>query len=326
MRQLEPLPADTRQLLLLAAAEPVGDVTLLRRAAELLGIARRRGGAGRGRGADRDRRPRALPPSAGALGGLPRGAACRTGATSTARWPRRPTRSSIPTAGRGTARTPRPVPTRRWPASWSAPPAARRHRGGVAAAAAFLERAAELTPDPARRGARALAAAQAKFESPARPTRRSSSLAIARARPARRAPARAARPAARARSRSRCSARQRRAAAAARRGQAARAARSRRWRGRRTSRRSARRCTPGASTPTPACATAAEAARAAPAAPRPPRSIDLRPRRPGDAVHGRARRGRAAAAARAQAFRDEPLDGHERRHALAAAVARSSSR
>src|SRR6516164_228586 len=38
VRQLEPLPADTRRLLLLAAAEPVGDVTLLWRAAERLGI------------------------------------------------------------------------------------------------------------------------------------------------------------------------------------------------------------------------------------------------------------------------------------------------
>ena len=40
-------------------------------------------------------------------------------------------------------------------------------RGGVAATAAFLERAAELTPDPIRRGSRALAAAQAKFEAAA---------------------------------------------------------------------------------------------------------------------------------------------------------------
>src|SRR5262249_45122902 len=37
-------------------------------------------------------------------------------------------------------------------------------RGGVAAAAAFMARAAELTPDPAERGRRALAAAQAKFD------------------------------------------------------------------------------------------------------------------------------------------------------------------
>jgi DNA-binding CsgD family transcriptional regulator len=37
-------------------------------------------------------------------------------------------------------------------------------RGGAAAAAAFLARATELTPDPAERGRRALAAAQAKFD------------------------------------------------------------------------------------------------------------------------------------------------------------------
>ena len=39
-----------------------------------------------------------------------------------------------------------------------------RARGGLAAAAAFLERAAMLTPDPAQRAGRALAAAQAKIQ------------------------------------------------------------------------------------------------------------------------------------------------------------------
>jgi hypothetical protein len=37
-------------------------------------------------------------------------------------------------------------------------------RGGLAAAAALLERAAALTPEPSRRAQRALAAAQTKFE------------------------------------------------------------------------------------------------------------------------------------------------------------------
>ena len=83
----------------------------------------------------------------------------------TSRWPRRPIPRPIPIGARGIARTRRRVSTRPWRTSWSARPGARRLVGGIAAAAAFLERAAELTPDPARRGRRALAAAQAKFES-----------------------------------------------------------------------------------------------------------------------------------------------------------------
>ena len=38
LRQLDPLPADTRRLLLIAAAEPLGDATLLWRAADRLGL------------------------------------------------------------------------------------------------------------------------------------------------------------------------------------------------------------------------------------------------------------------------------------------------
>ena len=84
-----------------------------------------------------------------------------------ARWRRRRIRIPIPIAGPGIALTGRWVSTRRWPPSWSARPSGREARGGAAAAAAFLARAAELTPDPAERGRRALAAAQAKFDAAA---------------------------------------------------------------------------------------------------------------------------------------------------------------
>ena len=108
--------------------------------------------------------PGAVPPSAGALGGLPGRSPCsdrqevhRALAEATDPEP-------IPIAAHGIGRKRRPGPTRRSPTSSNARPTAPRRRGGVAAAAAFLERAAELTPDPARAGRAALAAAQAKLE------------------------------------------------------------------------------------------------------------------------------------------------------------------
>ena len=66
-------------------------------------------------------------------------------------------------------------------------------RGGLAAAAAFLERAAALTPDPAHRAERALAAAQAKIQAGAFDALLKL-LGVAKAGPARRAPACSRRP------------------------------------------------------------------------------------------------------------------------------------
>jgi DNA-binding CsgD family transcriptional regulator len=165
-RRLRLLPHETQQLLLVAAAEPVGDVTLLWRAAERLGI-----------GAD------AVGP-AEAAGLIELGARVRfrhplvRSASYRASYPhdRRQAHTAL-----GEATDAETDPDRRaWHRAHAVPgtdedvaaelerSAGRAQgRGGAAAAAAFLERAAELTPDPARRGVRALAAAQAKLEAAA---------------------------------------------------------------------------------------------------------------------------------------------------------------
>jgi DNA-binding CsgD family transcriptional regulator len=162
LRRLQPLPVTTQRLLLAAAAEPIGDVTLLWRAAGRLGI-----------GADA-----AAPAEAAGLielgarvrfrHPLLRAAVYRAAAV--------PDRREVHRA-LAEATDPDADPDRRaWHRAHAATgpdeavageleqSAARAQgRGGVAAAAAFLQRSAELTPDPARRAARALAAARAKF-------------------------------------------------------------------------------------------------------------------------------------------------------------------
>ena len=124
--RLAPLPPSTRLLLLVAAAEPVGDPLLVWRAAEQLGI-----------GGD------AAPPATSAglieLGAQVRflhplvrsavyGAAGvgRAPGASIAPWPRRRTPASIPIAAPGISPRRRPGSTRTSPPSWSARPAARR--------------------------------------------------------------------------------------------------------------------------------------------------------------------------------------------------------
>src|SRR4051795_590529 len=166
VRQLEPLPAETRRLLLAAAAEPLGDVTLLWRAAGRLGLGIDAAGPALAAGLiELGARVRFRHP-------LLRSAAYRAASVSD--------RQEIHQA-LAEATDPETDPDRR---AWHRAQAAsgpdeavadelersadRAHaRGGVAAAAAFLARAAELTPDPAQRGSRAVAAAQAKFEAAA---------------------------------------------------------------------------------------------------------------------------------------------------------------
>lgn len=164
LRRLDSLSSETRRLLLLAAAEPVGDMTLLWRAAGGLGLGADAAASARAAGlidmgalvrfrhplvrsavyqaapdGDRQEVHRALAEATDAVSDPDRRA-----------WHRARAASGLDesvadelerSAGRAQA------------------------RGGIAAAAAFLERAAELTPDSARRGRRALAAAQAELDS-----------------------------------------------------------------------------------------------------------------------------------------------------------------
>ncbi|HEX9539546.1 MAG TPA: AAA family ATPase [Streptosporangiaceae bacterium] len=158
-RRVDALPAETRRLLQLAAADPVGDPGLVWRAAERLGIGAEAAAAEAGLvefGAwVRFRHP------------LVRSAAYRSASLQE--------RQDVHRA-LAEATDPEIDPDRRaWHRAHAAPgpdedvaeelerSAGRAQaRGGLAAAAAFLERSAMLTPEPAGRARRLLAAARAK--------------------------------------------------------------------------------------------------------------------------------------------------------------------
>ena len=163
LQRANALPRETQLLLLTAAAEPLGDVSLLWRAARRLGI---------GAGAE-------FPAEAADL--LELGARVR--------FPHPLVRSAVYRASdlsdrcdvhRALADSTDPVvdpdrcawhrahatttPDEAVAAEMQRSADRARGRGGLAAAAAFLQRAAELTPDPALRVERSLAAAQVKLD------------------------------------------------------------------------------------------------------------------------------------------------------------------
>jgi DNA-binding CsgD family transcriptional regulator len=161
-QRVEPLPASTRRLIVLAAADPVGDTGLLWRAAATLGIEPDAGPAERAGLLRLGARVTFSHP-------LARSAVYRAasedqrreahGALAEATDPdldpdRRAWHQAAAVAG----------PDEAVAAQLEQSAGRAQARGGLAATAAFLERAAMLTPDAARRAARALDAARAKHD------------------------------------------------------------------------------------------------------------------------------------------------------------------
>ncbi|TCC53775.1 helix-turn-helix transcriptional regulator [Kribbella capetownensis] len=162
-RRLAPLPSDSRRLLLVAAVEPAGDAALVRRAAQRLGIAVDTVDPAQFDGlvVIHERITFRHP--------LVRSAIHRE-ATQEERWEAHRALADVTDPTRDADR-------RVWHLAHAAngpddtvaaeleQSAGRAQaRGGLAAAAAFLERSARLTADPAQRAARALAAAQTKSQ------------------------------------------------------------------------------------------------------------------------------------------------------------------
>jgi DNA-binding CsgD family transcriptional regulator len=163
LRQIDALPRDARLLVLIAASDPTGDATLVWRAAERLGIPESAAFAAESNGLI------AFRPGVAFRHPLVRSAVYRTAGSDE--------RTDVHRA-LAEATDPETDPDRRaWHRAQAAvmpdedvaadlerSAARAQARGGFAAAAAFLERSAALTIEPARRAGRALAAAQAKHQ------------------------------------------------------------------------------------------------------------------------------------------------------------------
>jgi DNA-binding CsgD family transcriptional regulator len=164
LQRLEALPGDTQQLLLVAAAEPVGDRALLWRVAERLGIESaavlepaKSAGLVEIDGRVRFRHPlvRSAVYQAATVEERRRVHRVLAEATDPEVDPdRRAWHLAEATAG----------PDEDIAADLERSAGRAKTRGGLAAAAAFLDRASNLSVEPSHRARRALAAAQAKFE------------------------------------------------------------------------------------------------------------------------------------------------------------------
>ena len=162
-RRLAKLPSDARRLLLVAAADPVGDPALVWRAAERLGIAESAADAGE------SEHLLVLSPRVVFRHPLVRAAVYRSAEPHARREVHRalaeatdvridPDRRAWHRAQAAAA------PDEEVAAELERSAARAQARGGLAAAAAFLERAVALSPDLTRRARRALVAAQTKFQ------------------------------------------------------------------------------------------------------------------------------------------------------------------
>ena len=162
-RRSNSLPVETQLLLLVAAAEPTGDVELLWRAAEHLGVAREAAAPAEAAGlVEIDSRVRFRHPlvrSAVYQAATPPDQRRAHGALAAV------TNPQVDPDRRAWHRAQAVLGTDEEAAAELERSASRaRARGGLAAGAAFLQHAAELTPKPAHRARRALKAAHAKHE------------------------------------------------------------------------------------------------------------------------------------------------------------------